>query len=149
VTGSGGLYGCETSRIPYFLYNRLTDGNKVVRLIRLSRFTPPRRFLLYISVRGWVDPKAGRIRSIGNPSDCIGNRCPDFLSCSIVPHPTTLARAPIYIQRIRCADHATSLYPQTLALTSPTSGSRSVGIIRSRTHATEFVFYLYLSVPVV
>jgi hypothetical protein len=31
-----------------------------------------------------------------------------------------------------------TLYPQKLALTSPTSGSRSVGIVRSRTKATEF-----------
>ena len=38
---------------------------------------------------------------------------------------------------IRCADHVTPLYPQKLALTSPTGGGRSVGIIRSRTKATE------------
>jgi hypothetical protein len=31
------------------------------------------------------------------------------------------------------------LYPQKLVLTSPTSDSRSVGIVRSRTQATEFV----------
>jgi hypothetical protein len=31
-------------------------------------------------------------------------------------------------------------YPQKLALTSPTSGSRSVGIVRSRTKATELSF---------
>jgi hypothetical protein len=31
-----------------------------------------------------------------------------------------------------------TLYPQTLALTSPTSGGRSVGIVHSRTQATEF-----------
>jgi hypothetical protein len=31
-----------------------------------------------------------------------------------------------------------TLYPQKLALTSPTSGGRSVGIIRSRTEGTEF-----------
>jgi hypothetical protein len=31
--------------------------------------------------------------------------------------------------------------PQKLALTSPTSGDRSVGIVRSRTQATEFVYY--------
>jgi hypothetical protein len=30
------------------------------------------------------------------------------------------------------------LYPQRLALTSPTSSSRSVGIVRLRTQATEF-----------
>jgi hypothetical protein len=32
-----------------------------------------------------------------------------------------------------------TLYPQKLALTSPTSGCRSVGKVRSRTKATEFV----------
>jgi hypothetical protein len=31
-----------------------------------------------------------------------------------------------------------TLYKQRLTLTSPTSGGRSVGIIRSRTQATEF-----------
>jgi hypothetical protein len=31
-----------------------------------------------------------------------------------------------------------TLYPQTLALTSLTSGGRSVGIVRSQTQATEF-----------
>ena len=39
---------------------------------------------------------------------------------------------------IRCPDHVTPLYPQKLALTSPTGGGRSVGIVRSRTKATEF-----------
>ena len=38
----------------------------------------------------------------------------------------------------RCADHVTTLYPQKLALTSPTGGGRSVGIVRVRTKATEF-----------
>jgi hypothetical protein len=31
-----------------------------------------------------------------------------------------------------------TFYPQKLALTSQTSGSRSVGIVRSQTQATEF-----------
>jgi hypothetical protein len=35
-----------------------------------------------------------------------------------------------------------TLYPQKLALTSPTSGGRSVRIVRSRTQATEFVLIL-------
>jgi hypothetical protein len=39
---------------------------------------------------------------------------------------------------IRCADHVTPLYPQKLALTSPTGSGRSVGIVRSQTMATEF-----------
>jgi len=44
----------------------------------------------------------------------------------------------------RCAVHVTPLYPQKLALTSPTGGGRSVGIVRVRTKATEFVLF---SVP--
>ena len=43
---------------------------------------------------------------------------------------------------IRCADHVTPLYPRKLALTSPTGGGRSVGIVRGRTKATEFRFSL-------
>jgi len=43
----------------------------------------------------------------------------------------------------RCADHVTPLYPQKLALTSPTGGCRSVGIVRMRTKATEFVCFLF------
>jgi hypothetical protein len=39
---------------------------------------------------------------------------------------------------IRHADYATSLYPKKLALTSLKSGGSSVGIVRSRTQATEF-----------
>jgi hypothetical protein len=37
--------------------------------------------------------------------------------------------------------YATPLYPQSLALIPPTSGGRSVGIVRFRTQATEFVMY--------
>jgi hypothetical protein len=44
---------------------------------------------------------------------------------------------------IRRGDYATSLYQQKLALTSPTSGGRSVGLVRSRTQATEFVFVCF------
>jgi len=43
----------------------------------------------------------------------------------------------------RCADHVTPLYPQKLALTSPTGGGRFVGIVRVRTKATEFVYHPY------
>ena len=43
---------------------------------------------------------------------------------------------------IRCADHMTPLHPQKLALTSPTGGGRSVGIVRLRTKATELLMRL-------
>jgi len=39
----------------------------------------------------------------------------------------------------RCANHVTPLHPQKLALTSPTGGGRSVGMVRSRTKATELL----------
>jgi hypothetical protein len=39
---------------------------------------------------------------------------------------------------------ASFLYPQRLAITSPTSGGRSVGIARLQTKATEFSLVLYL-----
>jgi hypothetical protein len=38
-----------------------------------------------------------------------------------------------------------TLYPQKLALTSPTSCGRSVGIVRSWTQATEFVFSKFIN----
>jgi hypothetical protein len=43
---------------------------------------------------------------------------------------------------IRRVDHATPFIRKMLALTSPTCGCRSVGIVRSRTEATEFSFFL-------
>jgi len=41
----------------------------------------------------------------------------------------------------RCADHVILLYPQKVALTSPTGGGHSVGIVRVPTKATEFSFF--------
>jgi len=43
---------------------------------------------------------------------------------------------------IRCADRVTPLYPQKLALTSPTGGGCSVSIVRVRTKAMEFSLVL-------
>jgi hypothetical protein len=37
-----------------------------------------------------------------------------------------------------------TIYPQKLALTSPTSGGRSLGIVRSRTKTTELLLLLIL-----
>jgi hypothetical protein len=55
--------------------------------------------------------------------------------------------APVYKTEItavgiRWADHAAPLYPQKIALTSLASGGRSIGIVRSRTKATELVWVL-------
>jgi hypothetical protein len=43
---------------------------------------------------------------------------------------------------IRHADHLAPLYPQKLAITSPTSGGLSVGIVRSLTQTMEFSLVL-------
>jgi hypothetical protein len=40
VPGRGGPLGCETSRRPHFLENRLTDDGEVVSLKRQPPFTP-------------------------------------------------------------------------------------------------------------
>jgi hypothetical protein len=45
----------------------------------------------------------------------------------------------------RRADYATPLYPQKLALISSTSGGRSVGMVRSRTQAPEYVCFCCLN----
>jgi hypothetical protein len=54
-------------------------------------------------------------------------------------------------QGICRADYATPFYQQNLALISPTSGGRSVGVVRSRIQATEFllVFPFLLACPLV
>jgi hypothetical protein len=46
------VQGCETSRLPDFPDNRLTDGGEVISLTRRGRLLPPGRFLVLISVRG-------------------------------------------------------------------------------------------------
>jgi hypothetical protein len=40
VTGREGPQGCETSRLPHFIDNRLTDGGEVVSPTRRPPFTP-------------------------------------------------------------------------------------------------------------
>jgi hypothetical protein len=53
-----------------------------------------------------------------------------------------LKQGPLYIALLFLRLISNTLYPQKLALTSPTSGGRSVDIVRSRTQTKEFVFLI-------
>jgi hypothetical protein len=97
VTGRGGPYGCETSRLSHFLDNRLTVGGEVVNLTRRPVFTPRKipgtHFCQRLS-RPQALIAAGRIRSIEKSSDfiCIWTR--GIPACIIVLQTTTLLRVP-------------------------------------------------------
>jgi hypothetical protein len=72
------------------------DSQMAVRLsaLRAGHPLPPRRFLVHISVRDSVDPRAIlRLEGLGQLkkfNDLIGNRTRVFPACSIVPQPSTL-----------------------------------------------------------
>jgi hypothetical protein len=51
VTDRGGPQGCETSRLPHYLDNRLTDGGKVASPTRRPPFTL-KNIPVHISVKG-------------------------------------------------------------------------------------------------
>jgi hypothetical protein len=99
VSGRGGPYSYETTRLQHFLDNRLTDGDKFVSPTHRPLFTSPGRFLVHISVRDWVDPRAmvrlGGVGQLKKSSDLIGNRTRDLPACSIMTQLTTLPRTPI------------------------------------------------------
>jgi hypothetical protein len=65
----------------------------------------------------------------------IESRTCDLPACNVVPQPLR------YGGGYPCADRATPLCKPKLALASPTGGGRSVGVVRSRTGATEIFFF--------
>jgi hypothetical protein len=84
---------------PTFSDIRLTDGGKVVSLAS-RRFLLPGRFLVLISVRGWVDSRAiVRLEGLGKLKKFTSyvTRTGDLPACTIVPEPTTLPRASVQL----------------------------------------------------
>jgi hypothetical protein len=78
--GTGGPWGCETSGIPYFLYNQLKDGDEVVSLTCRMQFTPQKN-----SCYSLVKLRAGvQLEGLGKlkkSNDFIGNRTCDLPAC--------------------------------------------------------------------
>jgi hypothetical protein len=98
VTGRGGPYGCETSRLPHFIDNRFADVGEIASLTRRMPFYPPEdswySFLLKNeSPQG--HSAAGRIRPIEKFNYLIGNQTRKLPTCSTMPQPTTLSCAPL------------------------------------------------------
>jgi hypothetical protein len=91
--------GLREVEAPTFSDIPLIDGGNVVSPTRWP-LLPPGRFLVLISVRSWVDPRAiVRLEGLGKvkKSTSTGTRTGDLPPCSTVPQPTTLPRTPCFI----------------------------------------------------
>jgi hypothetical protein len=88
--------GCSLETL--VLDHQLTDAGDIVSLTRQPPFTPrkiPGTHFCWRLSQPQGHSLPGRIRSIEKSNGLIGNLTCDLPSCSIVPQPTTLPRAPL------------------------------------------------------
>jgi hypothetical protein len=94
VIGSGGLYGCQTFRIPHCLDNRLTDGSEVLSPTHRPRSIPQKHYFSSPSthLRQRLSNPQGLVRletlgTLKQINDLIRIRTRGLPACSTVPQP--------------------------------------------------------------
>jgi hypothetical protein len=95
VTGRGGPYGCEASRLPCFIDNGLTYGGEVSLMRRTAVLYPKKDswYSFLLEAESTPGPQCGwKSRSTEKSNDLIGNRTRDLRTCRRLPRPTTLRR---------------------------------------------------------
>jgi hypothetical protein len=85
-------------RPAFHIFETIESQMAVKSALRTGHPLSPGRLLVHISVRGWVDPRAilrlEGLSEFEKSNDLVENRTREFPTCSIVPQPTTLPRAP-------------------------------------------------------